>query len=259
MGTCEGVDPRWLDPGGTPPLYPRHLATAPAAKVGRERVPDIFDEVDDDLRADKARAMLRRYGAYLVLAMLLTLVGVGVYQKWEERQQAAADALGAKFIQAQKASQVALPPKDLPEQFRAIAGSGSEGYKVLATLQLAAIDWAAGRQKQALAGWQSVEDDRSAPQLLRDLALLSSIQQQIDTGDAKALKTQLLPIVQAGGAFRPLALETQALLDVKLGRMKEAKAVLHGLTEDPSASQELRQLAQNVLLALSDDEAGAAQ
>ncbi len=222
-------------------------------------MPDIFDEVDEDLRADKARAMLRRYGAFLILAMLLTLVGVGIYQKWQERQQAAAETLGEKFIAAQKATQVPLPPKDLPEQFRAIAGSGSEGYRVLATLHLAAIDWAAGRHSQALAEWQSVQDDKSAPQLLRDLAVLSSVQQQIDTGDAAALKAQLVPIVQGGGAFRPLALETQALLDLKLGRMKEARGVLHGLGDDPAASQELRQLAQNLLLALDDEQTGAAQ
>jgi len=232
------------------------LAAAPAAIGGQNALPDIFDEVDEDLRADKARAMLRRYGAFLVLAMLLTLVGVGVYQKYQDKQQAVAESLGQKFIAAQKASQVALPPKDLAEQFRAIATSGDEGYKVLATLQLAAIDWAAGRHPEALAEWKSVEDDKSAPQLLRDLAVISSVQQQIDTGDATALKARLVPIVQAGGAFRPLALETRALLDVKLGRMKEARAVLHDLTDDPAASREMRQLAQNTLLALGGDQAG---
>jgi len=221
-------------------------------------VPDIFDEVSEDLRADRAQAMLRRYGGLMIAAMVATLAGVGAYEYWHEKQLAAADAVAVKFMAAQKDSQVAVPPKDLAQQFANIAATGPAGYKLLATLQLAALDWDAGRHDKAVAAWNSVATDPHAPELLRELATVTSVQRQVDTGDAKALKAQLLPIVQGGGAFRPLAIQIDALLDMRLGRTKEAKELMHALLSDPSTPQGLRQLTQSLLASLGDDTASAA-
>ncbi len=220
-------------------------------------MPDIFDEVSEDLRADRARALLRRFGGVLLAAMLATLLGVGAYEVWAGRQTESADATAIKFMQAQKDSQVALPPKNLAQQFADIEATGPAGYRLLAALQLAALDWDAGRHDKAVAAWHAIATDTAAPHLLRDLATVVSVQHRVDSGDANALKAEIYPIVQAGGAFKPLALEVDAMLDVRLGRTKEAIALMRALMTDPATPQGLRQLTQSLMASLGADTSAA--
>ncbi len=44
---------------------------------------DIFDEVDEDLRADRARKLLQKYGGLLVGAAVLVVIGVGGFKAWQ--------------------------------------------------------------------------------------------------------------------------------------------------------------------------------
>jgi hypothetical protein len=213
-------------------------------------VPDIFDEVDEDLRADQARALLRRYGGLLVLAMLLTLLGVGIYHTWQERQQAAAEAVGTRFLAAQNDAAKKTPPKDLPSQFADIAATAPDGYRTLARLQLGVLEWNKAQHDKAIADWQAIIDDASAPPLLRDLATMTSVQFQLDTANPPVLKAMLLPLVQGTSRYRPLAAQLTALLDIRLGRMKEAREIIKSLVEDPQVPNGVRQTSQDLLITL---------
>jgi hypothetical protein len=219
-------------------------------------VPDIFDEVSEDLRADQARSVLQRYGKLLIAAMLLTLVVVGVVDWWSRQQSANHDAVALKFLAAQKQAASKHPPTDLDQELSAIAATGPAGYQVLAKLQLAAAQWDQGAHDKAIATWDQVAADGSAPQLLRDLATFNSVQHQVDTGNAQTLKERLSPLVTGGTRWRPLAEQVTALLDLRLGRTKEAKAIMKSLSEDTQAPPGVRQMAQDILITLGEDGAG---
>ncbi len=223
---------------------------------GPDRVPDIFDEVSEDLRADQARRLLRRYGAVLIAAMVVTLIGVGGYEWWAQQQTVLADSVALKFLTAQKDAKSKTPPKDLPAVFSDLAKSGPGGYRVLARLQLAAAEWEQNRHDAAVADWKAVSDDATAPQILRDLATLVSVQHQMDNGDAKVLKAELSPLVSGTSRWRPMAEQTTALLDIRLGRVVEAKKIMQALTADPQAPTGVRQMAQDLLITLDEDGAG---
>ena len=49
-------------------------------------MPDIFDEVNEDLRADRARTLLRRYGGLLAAGALLVVAGAGGWQVWQRHE-----------------------------------------------------------------------------------------------------------------------------------------------------------------------------
>ena len=227
-------------------------------------MPDIFDEVSEDLRAERARALLRRYGIVLVGLMLLTLAGVGLYDYEERQTSQVSNAAAERFIDAQdraahQADTSHAPPVDLIKPFADIAASGPDGYRVLARLQLAALDWDAGRHDSAIAAWKQVAADGAAPTLLRQLATLTSAQHQVDSGDAQALKRQLQPLLEPTSQWRALAEQVTALLDIRLGRMAEAKAIMKSLSTDPQAPQGVRTMAQDLLTTLdTPQDAGAA-
>ncbi len=219
-------------------------------------MPDIFDEVSEDLRADQARSVLSRYGKLIVAAMVLTLIAVGIGEWWNQTKSADHDKVAMQFLAAQKAATSKLPPKDVTQQLADIADTGPAGYQVLARLQLAAAEWDGGQHEKAIAEWDSVSQDSKAPQLLRDLATLNSVQHQVDSGNAQALKERLAPLISGGSRWRPLAEQVTALLDLRLGRTSEAKAIMKSLADDTQAPQGIRQMAQDILITLGDDGAG---
>ncbi len=228
-----------------------------------DHVPDIFDEVSEDLRAERARALLRRYGFVLVGLMLLTLAGVGLYDYQQRQTARSSNATAQRFIDASDAAARQVEngrpaPPALTGSLAELATRGSGGYAILAGLQLAALDWDAGRHDAAIATWTRLSQDSSAPLILRQLATLTSVQHQVDTGDAKALKAQLAPLITPTNQWRPLAEQVTALLDIRLGRMPEARAIMKSLTTDPQAPQGVRQMAEDLLMTMDGtQDAGA--
>jgi hypothetical protein len=208
-------------------------------------VPDIFDEVQEDLRAEAARRMARRYSGAVVAALLLIMAGTGGFVWWQNRQKAAAEAVASRYIDAAREADHAEPAA--AAALSSIAATGPEGYRILANLRLAALDWQAGRQAQAVAAWQAVSGDASAPTLLRDLATLSRLQHQLDTGNPVELKQQAESLTAADNPWRPMAEQVIGLLDLRTGKPSEAAAVFKRLSVDPLSPPAMREMAADLL------------
>jgi len=217
-------------------------------------VPDIFDEVEEDLRADQARALLRRYGAVLLIGMGFTLIGVGAYTWWQDKQKAAAEAVATRFLAAGDLAK--SDPKGAIKAFGDLAATAPEGYRLLAQLRLAALEWDQGQHDSAIAEWQAVTDSAAAPQMLRDTATLVSVQHQLDSGDAKLLKDRLQPIVAGSSRLKLMAEADSALLDLRLNRAQEAQAIFRVLATGADTPAGLRQIARDILIKLGEQGAG---
>ena len=106
---------------------------------------------------------------------------------------------------------------------RASPATAPEGYRTLARLQAAALMAQHGDLKGATALWNDVAADSDADPLLRDLASLLWCQHQIDTGDPAMLEGRLKALAEPGNAWRPLAQEQLALLDLRQGQHRGGK------------------------------------
>src|ERR1700712_4772210 len=70
----------------------------------RIRVVDIFDEVEEDLRAERAEKLLKKY-AWLIVALLVAIVGAAAgWQFWNSYQAKQDAAAGSRFVAAQNAA-----------------------------------------------------------------------------------------------------------------------------------------------------------
>ncbi len=223
-------------------------------------MPDIFDEVEEDLRAERARALGRRYAGTVIALLVLILVGTGAYVTWQQHAQARADAVAEKFIAAAKQADHVLagPPMDKPDAEAAQAGSsladiaatGPDGYRVLARLRLAALQWQTGQQAQAVASWQVVSDDSRAPALLRDLATLTSAQHQADTGNPAVLKQRLQSLTAPDNPWRSMADQVIALIDLRTGHTREAAGIMRRLSTERDVPEGVRGMAADLLTTL---------
>jgi len=213
---------------------------------------DIFDEVDEELRAEKAQKLLMRYSGVLTAAAIAVIAAVGGWQGWQwwqARQDAAAsvtyvtEAAAADTAQSADAKTLAA----LGGAFDGLAATAPEGYRTLARLRAAALKANAGDLSNALVDWDQVAGDSQVDPLLRDLATLMWVQHQIDQGDPARLEARLKPLTEPGNAWRSLAQEQLGLLDLRRGRTADAKAMFTKLSRDVTAPAGVRNRATALL------------
>ncbi len=212
---------------------------------------DIFDEVDEDLRAERAQALLKRYGGLLIALALLAVGAAGGWQAWRwwqaKRDMAAATAFLAAMNTAQGvgpqiagASGDATSRKAAIAAFDQVAATAPDGYRTLARLRAAALQADNGNLAGAAATYDQVAADTAADPVLRDLASLLWAQRQLDTADPARLEARLKVLEAADNPWHALASEELALLDLRQGHTDAAKATLRRLADDPSLPQDLR-------------------
>jgi hypothetical protein len=216
-------------------------------------VVDIFDEISEELRADRARALLVRYGGLLVGLCLAVVIAVAVWQ-WRQAQTdkenqrvaslfiaAAAEAAGSN-TESGRAQAIA--------EFAAVERQGHAAYTALARLDEAELRSENGDLKGALVLWDQVAGDGSAAPAIRDLAVVLWVQHQLDQGDPVLLAGRLAPVLSPSNVWHGLASEEMALIQLRQGQTAAARERLQALEVDSTVSQNLRSRAAVELASL---------
>lgn len=216
---------------------------------------DIFDEVNEDLRAERARRFAARYGALGFGLVLLAVAGVAGWQVWHGRQVKQAETVASDFLGAMHgtapspAGAVAADPAALAV-FDRLAAEGPDGYRTLARLRDAAARASSGDLPGALGMWDQLASDSAADPILRQLASLLWAQHQVDAGPAEAVDARLQTLMAPDGPYRALALEARAWLMLRTGAKAQAQAILQGLAKDPAVTEGVRGRANGLLAQL---------
>lgn len=220
---------------------------------------DIFDEISDDLRAERAQALLRRYGAALVVLALVIVAAVAGWQAWQWHLRDEAGKVADRYIAAMNGATATPAGPAAPAArdrsaavFAGLAASGPEGYRTLARLQDAAIRATGNDLPAALALWDQVSSDTAADPLLRGLADLLWVQHQVDTGAPDAVQGRLEPLLAPESPWRALAREAQAWLFLRTGQGPKAADTLKQLAADPAAPDGVRNRARGLLTRLGE-------
>ena len=205
---------------------------------------DIFDEVEEELREERMQALLKKYGGLLFALCLVAVGAVAAWKAWgwyEERQNT--DAASRYLAAAARTQGAGAAGPNRPEAiaaFEAVAANAPDGYRVLSLLRAAGLRADSGDIQGASALWDKIAADTKVDPLLRDLASLTWCLYHADDGDPALVEGRLKPLAAPGGAWRSLALEQLALLDMRQGRTEEARARLKKLVEDTTAPNGVR-------------------
>ena len=166
-----------MAPTGVRPAHERRICNRQG--LAGEYVVDIFDEIDEDLRAEKAQAIFKRYGGLMAGAVLAVVVGVAGWQGWQWWQQRHDQQAATSFLAAMRiADEIPLSAPGNPQisdqrtraiaAFAAIAASSPNGHRSLALLREAGLKADAGDLPGAVLLWDQVAADSSIDMLLRD-------------------------------------------------------------------------------------------
>ncbi|WP_043360662.1 tetratricopeptide repeat protein [Belnapia sp. F-4-1] len=207
---------------------------------------DIFDEVEEDLRAERMKRLMARYGGLLAGLMLLAVACVGGWQGWRWWQAHQAAQTAEVYMAANKsAAEPGADGRAAADRFAALAAEAPPGYRSLARLRAAALRAEAGDRAGALALWEEVARDGSIDPLYRDLGTVMWGLHSLDAGDPAAIEGRLAPLAE--GPWRASVQEIRALAAMKRGATEEAKQLLTGLTTAPATPQGVRDRAGKLL------------
>lgn len=212
---------------------------------------DLIDEVDEELRAERAKRLAQRYGGLVTGVVLLAIAGIGGWEAWRWHERREAAKAGEAFLAASR--DAAAPDADLramADRFTAMAPGAPSGYRALARLRAAALLAETGQTEQALAAYDSLSRDTGIDPLYRDLATVMWGLHALDSADAAEIQARIAPLAAAGAPWRASAQEVQALAALKAGNTEQARTTLQAITGDAATPQGLRDRAGRLLQGL---------
>lgn len=209
----------------------------------RKSMADIFDEIDEELKKDRAQVLWARYGKYLIAAVAAVVLAVASAQGYKAWQTSQAETAANAYQAALEADDVAIALNDI------IAGL-TDGYEMLAQFRIAGEKAVNGDKLDAEMDYLALAEDKSIKPLYLQAALLLSVMNAPDGSDIAALQERLVPLTSVLGPWQGLAIELSAALDLQKGEALAARAKFEAIVALPEISPELRQRAQQMLTIL---------
>jgi hypothetical protein len=205
---------------------------------------DIFQEVDEEVRRDKAVEFWNKYQNHFVAIALVIVLATGGYRFWQYRQAQAAQAAGAAFQNA-----LQLDAEGKPDEARtalaALEKDAPAGYVALGRFVDAGLT-AKKDPKAGAAAFDALANDPSLDPLLRETAKLRAALARLDAGETDAAKATLEQLA-ASGAYRNTARLTLASLALSAKDYAAAGKWLDEVIGDIQAPQAERKIAETLL------------
>lgn len=206
---------------------------------------DIFREVDEEVRRDRALEFWKKYQTLFIVLAVVIVAAAGGWRFYQERQRAESEAAGSRY---EAALQLARENKtsEADEAFQSIIKQGPAGYALLARFR-AAADATASDKAKAVSIYDSLAQDPKLAGPLQDVARIRAALLRLDEADQKEIERRLTPLAQPGAPFRNSARELLAVAALKREAYQAAGRYLDSIVVDAEAPQGVRQRAEALL------------
>ena len=198
-------------------------------------------ELERDVEEEEQLEAMRKKLPWLIGGAVALVLGVGIMQFWQARQQSVA-AKGADIFQA--AEQTAMQsPLQGQASFDEIAAFGPKGYAALAALRVAMTDAQLGKREEAIAGYLEAASIDGLPSRFSDYSRLKAAQLALDDGRERV--AQILDGLELKqNALGAMAREIMGLAAIDAGDYGTAQNLFMALQNDPFATDGVRQRAK---------------
>ena len=203
---------------------------------------DIFQEVDEEVRRDKAAEFWKKYQNVILAAAALVVHASGGVRYRQYQRDRAAQAAGDQFQQALAALD-AGKVDEAKAGFDTIAAQGPSGYRALA--QMAAAGAKAAKDPEgAIAAFDAVAGDASIDPLLRDAARLRAALLRVDNAaEAQKGEAELTSLSADNGPYRRVARLALGALALERKDYDDAAKQFDLVLSDPETPPDERQAA----------------
>ena len=189
----------------------------------------FIQEVSEEVRRDRMYAVWRRYGPWLIAAIVALVLAVAAMGWWEQRQETRRAELGGAMLDADAIADA----DESARAFLAVAEEGEYQYPVLARLRAAAALAAAGKIEEAEAQYETIKGMEGIDPRFRDLAELRTVMLLSEAMDPGEMLERLGPLTVDASVWRMPALEYEAAAHLRNDAPEQALASLRAILEIP--------------------------
>ncbi len=211
---------------------------------------DVFREVDEALREDRARVIWKRYGTLIIAAALAIVMATAGFVFWRN-YQAGQNAQHTAAL----ATAIALAEDEPEAAMDALAGIAEDAggdHAMLARFYEAGLHAEDGDVENALQLYRQIADDGAVDEMWRQLATLLSVMHRVDGDDPATLEAELAPLMADANPWRHSARELAGVLALRRDDRDRAIELFGGLAADPATPEGVRGRASDMLAWLEE-------
>jgi len=213
-------------------------------------------EVDENLRRDQLRDFGKKYGAWLIAAVVLFLAASGGWIWWQQHQ------LQRSGEQVEQLGEIyqnigAGKTKDAAQQLDALSKSGRKAVGASAAFARAALAVQQNDTKTAIAKYRELANDSDLPDAYREIALIRQTALEFDQIPPQDVVTRLQPLAKPGNPWFGTAGEMTAMALIKQGKKDEAGRLFAAIAKDKGVADPMRERAVQIAGSLGVDASSA--
>ena len=201
---------------------------------------EFMREVDDELRREQALTIWKRYGRWIIAAIVGALALFAGYLWWQNEQEVKRGVEGEQMSTALDDLSAGRGDAVRP-QLATLAGSKTPGIAAAARLTEANMLLDKGDAKGAAAAYGAVASDSALDQPYRDLALIRQTAAEFDTMKPEDVIVRLKPLAAQGNPWFGSAGEMVGISYMKLGKNDLAGAMFGAIAKDEAVPDTIRQ------------------
>tara|TARA_B100001540_G_C15767277_1_gene624574 strand:+ start:656 stop:1300 length:645 start_codon:yes stop_codon:yes gene_type:complete len=207
---------------------------------------NFIREVDEDLRRRQLEDFWHKYGRYIVGAAVLVVALTAANVGWREYRQASFNSQSEQYAAA--VAKLDAGQLDEAETFlNALQDDGNQGYRFIASLQLAKQAFTAGQTEQGLDILNQLATASDIDKVLQDFAVLSIAMHNLDNSSYEDLALYLNPLITPDNPWQYLAQELLGLAAYKDGQKDMAVQLLGELSGNVDAPRAVQKRAEELL------------
>ena len=218
---------------------------------------DIFDETEENLRADKWLAIVKTVAPWVSGALGLALVialGVWGYQSWQNNITAKSSETYQSATEANAKGDTAIAKS----KFEDLTKTGSPAFKAMALMQLGALAVTDNKTDEAVKDFDLAAKAGGDP-MISDLAALKAAYLVMDKAPFADVSKRLTPLTADKRPLALLAKEALAMAKLQAGDIKGARSDLQVLAVTLDVPEGIKQRATMVVQAIDSGAAPTAQ
>jgi hypothetical protein len=196
-------------------------------------------EVDDEVRRDRVEKAARRYGVIVGVVVVLALIALGGTLWWRSHREQLAGVRGEQLTAAMSdlgSGRDAQATKTL----QMLVDAGDKGYAPLARMLLADMAVKSNKPDDASKAFLALANDKSAPEDLRNIALLRATSLDFDRIAPEEVVNRLKPLAVAGTPWFGSAGEMTGIAYLKMNQPKQAGPIFAAIAKDKTVPSSIR-------------------
>lgn len=205
---------------------------------------DIFNEIDEELRQDKAARLWKAYGKYLIALAIFIILAIASYRFIEHTQEKNKEQASELYELASEAGRSGDKNAAI-ELFSDDRFDETIGYAIISKLKKAALAKSNNDLEGMAIVLKEIITNEEIPLYLRDLARLKLFASDNDNNIS-----QLDALIAGDGAWKFLALELKGGIELEGGNLKKARSIFEELTNGANTPNNLRRRTSEILKAL---------